>query len=353
MQEARLKRIFQRILLSSLAAPPIAFAACSDDRPTEVIERVVATGGAAPFDACAPTVADVLVTSVEGSAVCYAFHVHECGAPEGIVQADANCSFSLNDCQKLCPLSGAYVCNAIKSSCDDAGVAHFEGPFNVACEFCPSNIGRRPEGLTLPEGPRGLNALGDHFARMSELEAASVTAFARLTHELELHGAPRGLIQKSERARRDEIRHARVTRRLALRFGARPARGRIPPKAPRPLEQVAIENAVEGCVRETFGALMAHFQAVRASDPAVRRALLRIALDETRHAALGWEVNDWAESRLGAVRGRRLRDRAVQALAVLEAEIAEPAPDLATLAGIPPAREQRRLLRALAAELFA
>lgn len=353
MEEARLSRIFQRILLASLAAPPVAFVACSDDRPTETIESVVATGGTAAtvFDACAPTVPDVFVTSIEGSAVCYAYHLHECGIPEGIVQADANCSFSLNDCQKLCSLSGAYFCNAVGNSCDDAGMVNYDGAFNVECEFCPSSIGRRPEGLELADGARAANALGEHFARMSELEAASVPAFARMARELELHNAPRHLVQKADRARRDEIRHARVTRRLARRFGGAPVKVRIPPHTPRALEPMATENAIEGCVRETFGALLAHVQASRAVDPEIREALGRIALDETRHAALGWEVASWAESRLDEPANARVRLARKNAVRALVAEIGEPTLALSSAGGIPSASEQRRLLIALSAAL--
>jgi len=56
------------------------------------------------------------------------------------------------------------------------------------------------------------------------------------------------------------------------------------------LVDVALENAVEGCVRETYGALIATRQAEAASDPVVRRAMRKIAADETAHAALSWDV---------------------------------------------------------------
>lgn len=50
------------------------------------------------------------------------------------------------------------------------------------------------------------------------------------------------------------------------------------------LEALALENAVEGCVRETFGALCGGYQAARAADPVVRRTLAQITRDETTHA---------------------------------------------------------------------
>src|SRR4029079_4274037 len=62
----------------------------------------------------------------------------------------------------------------------------------------------------------------------------------------------------------------------------------------RPLAEVAIENAVEGCVRETFGAMMATYQAAHAEDAEIARIMRRVARDETRHAALSWAVARWA-----------------------------------------------------------
>ncbi|MDC3954772.1 hypothetical protein [Polyangium jinanense] len=61
---------------------------------------------------------------------------------------------------------------------------------------------------------------------------------------------------------------------------------------------MARENAVEGCVREAYGALIATFQAAHARDPKVRRAMQVIAADETRHAALAWRIASWVESKL-------------------------------------------------------
>jgi len=65
------------------------------------------------------------------------------------------------------------------------------------------------------------------------------------------------------------------------------------------------EIAVEGCVRETFGALEATFQAKNANDPQIRRVMRRIAEDETRHAALAWRVAAWIEPRLSDRQRRR------------------------------------------------
>jgi hypothetical protein len=72
------------------------------------------------------------------------------------------------------------------------------------------------------------------------------------------------------------------------------------------LEGLATENVIEGCVRETYGALVASHQAATATDPEVRALMTDIARDEMNHATLSWQVDAWASSTLGPTfRGRR------------------------------------------------
>jgi rubrerythrin len=51
-------------------------------------------------------------------------------------------------------------------------------------------------------------------------------------------------------------------------------------------------------VRETFGALLATYQAETAEDARVRALLMQIAEDETRHAALSWQLMAWLAPQL-------------------------------------------------------
>jgi hypothetical protein len=96
---------------------------------------------------------------------------------------------------------------------------------------------------------------------------------------------------------RDEIRHARVMRSLARRRGGALRDVDVPSLPIRGLEDIARENAVEGCVAETIGAIVATYQAAHARDATVRNALGRIAQDETRHAELAWDVLGWSLAR--------------------------------------------------------
>lgn len=161
-------------------------------------------------------------------------------------------------------------------------------------------IGRRPEGLIATNPPRGARCMGAYFAEASQLEAASVFAFERLEEELRTYRAPRTLVRDARRARNDEVRHARMTRRLAKKNGGVPVAARVRRMSGRPWMEFVKENAVEGCIRETFGALVATYQAQHATDEQIQRAMAVIASDETRHASLAWRVAKWAEARLSA-----------------------------------------------------
>jgi hypothetical protein len=212
--------------------------------------------------------------------------------------------------------------------------------------------GRRPAGLAAPIVAGGSSALGVWLAGTAHLEAASIDAFAIMSSELEAHGAPRALIDRALAAADDERRHARVMTRLARRRGARPPEARVVRQPTRDLETIAAENAVEGCVRETFAALVACRQARAAEDLAVRRAMKGIAVDETRHAALSWAVDAWAGARLSSAARRRTREARRATVEALLGEIAvgEPA-DLRAAAGLPDGDEAVRMASALFSEL--
>jgi len=196
-------------------------------------------------------------------------------------------------------------------------------------------LGRKPEGFSLA-APDAQITLGSYFSDCATMEAASIFAFRRLERELHALRAPRALQARAARAARDEARHAKLMRRLALRFAAAPPSFRIEPPARRALVAMAVENAIEGCVRETWAALVAAFQAERACDPAIRATLRSIARDETQHAALAWDVAAWLETRLGAEERVRVERARTAALEELSSQfVCEPSPELRELAGVP------------------
>jgi hypothetical protein len=213
--------------------------------------------------------------------------------------------------------------------------------------------GRRPEGLDDPGGcdRAGSDRTGQHFAALAHLEAASVEAFDRLTAELSVLGAPADMLAGCQRARLDETRHTALMTHLAARFGGSVRPVVVAPARLRSAAEIAHENAVEGCVRETFGALVAHFQASQSPDEEVRAALAQIAEDETRHAALSWEIQGWLEQQAGC--GGVLARAQAAAVAGLRSEIERGCLDGGEVAGLPDRDTARRLLDGLARHLLA
>lgn len=98
---------------------------------------------------------------------------------------------------------------------------------------------------------------GAYFAETARLEAASIPAFHSVGERARPTGKPIALVNAALRSAQDEVRHTRSTSALARRYGAEPIRPSFGPTLPEhSLEATATENAVEGCVRETYGALV-------------------------------------------------------------------------------------------------
>jgi hypothetical protein len=218
----------------------------------------------------------------------------------------------------------AANCAAI---CDAVFVSHYDGcnPFvtdagepAAACmATVPCHTGRAPAGLTTSGRVAADSDVGAFLAHAAHLEAASVHAFVRMVAELEAHGAPEPLVRAAKRAAKEEVQHARLMTNWARSHDAEPVRPCVEPGKIRDLEAILAENAAEGCVRETFGAVLAAHQSLAAQTDQARKRMARIARDETSHAELSWEVARWGERKLGrAARARvkAVRNRAVEAL---------------------------------------
>ncbi len=227
---------------------------------------------------------------------------------------------------------GGFSCTVVSR---DAGAAQLHCDRFHLC-------GRRPDGLIDAVSSAGAPAAA--FAEMAWLEAASIGAFSRLARELGEQGAPRELVQAARRASREEARHARLVGGLARRHGAKPPAVRVRRSKRRTLEAIATENAVEGCVGETYGALVALWQSAHSKDSEVRRAFEQIAPDEIAHAALAWEVARWVEPRLDEIARKRVEAaRHAAFVALVRARNAEVDEVTAAIAGLPRAVESMKL----------
>lgn len=227
----------------------------------------------------------------------------------------------------------------------DAKSAHVEATWFQPVD-CPG--GRRPGGLLEPRC--NARAAGAWLAKTATIEAASITAFARLVRLLEKHGAPERFVSEARRAILDEIVHARLVAQLAWRMGARVEVPAIAARAAEPtLFELARENAVEGQVAETFGALLATCQAQLATDRDVRGVFARIAEDEARHAALAHELAGWFDAQLAAPERAAIAAARRAAAAAIAHDFDVPVSDSErALLGIPDAAR----LRAAAAHAF-
>jgi hypothetical protein len=255
--------------------------------------------------------------------------------PEGGVMDGA---LTVQECNAICgpPTSStdSYECVAVS-------------PTEIECTFvydvCKQPSGRRPARF-VPRRSRGATREGVWLAAVAQLEAASVDAFETLRDDLLRFGAPASLRRRAESAAEDERRHTVLMGTLARSRGAIPCAPRRSSSRPRSLRAVARENAVEGCVRETFGALLAWHQAIHAEDPDVRAVMREIAADETRHAALAFDVDAWASSILEArdVRAIRRAEHGARRALTLHAPR-----ETARRLGLPAPRAARRLARSL------
>ncbi|MEZ4219939.1 MAG: ferritin-like domain-containing protein [Polyangiaceae bacterium] len=134
----------------------------------------------------------------------------------------------------------------------------------------------------------------------AQLEHAAVAAFARLTLQLMALGAPASLVEASQAASLDEVRHAKDCFALASRYA-----GRTLGPAPLALEGVDLAITLEALVRSTFeegcvGETLAAIQAAEArrvtQDASVGTMLEAIEREESEHAALAFRVVAWALS---------------------------------------------------------
>jgi hypothetical protein len=170
-------------------------------------------------------------------------------------------------------------------------------------------------------------ALAHQWRENGRTEHASVAAFARLTLDLVALGAPPSLVTAAQEDALDEIHHAELCFALARGIDGRDASPGPFPEAAKArtlssipalaLAQLAVDSLVDGALHEGVSTRVVAKLARRASDPTLRDVLKRIAADEGRHAAHGWDVVLWCLERGGDSVARALRS----AVAMLPTEL--------------------------------
>lgn len=214
--------------------------------------------------------------------------------------------------------------------------------------------GRRPPGLGGRLADCVASPVAGWLAQMAHLEAAAVYAFAHTAIQLGRHRAPAALIERAIVAARQEVVHAALMAQLARAHGAEPPLLQVAAAGELALFELCRDNAVEGCVRETYGALVAAYQAHMAPRGPLRAALAQIAVEEAEHAELSVAIDRWARPRLSDEQRAQVEAAEQGAIVEVMASAARPVdPRLVAGVGLPAPETAVELVRALAARVWA
>jgi len=211
---------------------------------------------------------------------------------------------------------------------------------SYTCSWSDGTVcGRGHQGLDATRGD-GVEPVGAWLAKCAADEFASVLSFAMLARELTELGAPARLADRCLEAARDEIRHGAMMMQLAKARGGRITLPRFRTPTTRDAHAIALENATEGCVNETWLALQAHHQAKHAADPEIRAVMAVIADDETRHAELARDIAAWLDTQIDETERQAIQAALERAWETPPREV----PDVvATRAGLPDSSLRRAL----------
>lgn len=227
-------------------------------------------------------------------------------------------------CVMACPQNGLTL-----QGCQDENLE------DLICWYQFCGVGRLTDGVQTRAC--GVGALGSELANMASHEAGAALAFAQLARELDRHGVSPQFSRRARRAAREEVRHAQLVGGLARAHGGQFSVTR-PIDTGRTLEAIALENATEGCVRETLGALIGLHQSRHASDAAVRAVMAEVSRDELGHSAWSHALADQLDGQLSLAARRRVREAREQALASATRELcAAPSRAIDSTLGLPDA----------------
>ena len=206
----------------------------------------------------------------------------------------------LNDEEQLTEDSCLEICvdQSVPSSynicsCSYDGI-NDSGGYDVTCLTIECAVEGRAHGAikkaTMTSGP---TPIAHWLARAFHGEASSVAAFSILASELRQHNAPPSLAKRCMRAAKEEVMHARMMSRFCAQEGGKASPLDFGTQTKRGIFELAMDNAVEGCIFETYAALRARYQSLHAENKKVRKIMKIIARDETAHAQLAWDIHSW------------------------------------------------------------
>ncbi|MDP3277840.1 MAG: hypothetical protein Q8Q09_21835 [Deltaproteobacteria bacterium] len=314
---------------------------CTERFCEDTVTRDATERDATPREAgsCDP----IVRTTIGG---CEAAVEYPCGVPGGTIPNG-------NDprCRGLC--EPARSTGADGNYCTSMGFSGMPPrPNTVVCGFC--GVGRLTEGLETTGMANDPKSAGDWLADGAAYEAIAAIAFERLGAELQRFGAPSDLIARAQRAAQDERRHASVMAALAAGEGRESAAVTSHEIPARTLADIAIENAGEGCVRETLGAVIMAYQAQHAGGASMREALAQIAREEAEHAQWSWDLDAWARTQLSSEVIDQMDRARSETLASLRDVLTarEPSESLRQTVGMPPNAAVHTMIDSLTVALW-
>lgn len=181
---------------------------------------------------------------------------------------------------------------------------------------CPKAVpGRMPNGLMIENNQAASqSSIARYLADMAAMETAAITAFEYLVRELTAYGAPENLIEHAKQAVLEEKRHSEMAGLLASAHNATVTAVQVEDFMLRSLYEIALENAVEGCVNETFAAVCGLWQSEHAQMPVFKHVISHITDEELGHAALSWEIHAWLMPQLTDSQQQRINKAQTEAI---------------------------------------
>ncbi|MBL8683745.1 MAG: hypothetical protein JNK05_31525 [Myxococcales bacterium] len=345
------------------SCPPPQTCALSDGRRIEVGQTTIAPDGC---NSC--------ICQSDGTLACTEIACPDGGPPDADVPDATSCAPIIRTTVPNCESTVTYPCGIpggpVRSGdprcamlCTGAGNPGITpgyctggpGANSVTCGIC--GVGRFTDGLDASAcdgGDDAARSFGAWLARGAQVEGIAAMAFDRLADELASFGAPASLVDGARTSAGHEREHCAAMTELAARWGHDVSLASASAFGSRTLADIVIENAGEGCVRETLGAVVMAYQSQHAQDRAVREALAKIAFEEQAHSAWSWALDAWARSvvdhetlaAMDAARDRVL-DELVRSMATVD-----PSEELAREAGMPSARAVSAMISGLSASLW-
>lgn len=354
MMRARLQFLLSSALLAAcggnVAGEPVDDSGVEDSGVADtvtadaVLDTLTPSDTMLPPDTRTPPPDTGTCTPIPDNTACNEKVSYPCGLP---FELDAGTP-SPDECRSLCaPVKFTYTPPVSYCSVTASG-----GGSLVYCSSCA--IGRKPSDLLGVAGPcEGEDPVGTALAEMARIEAASVHAFRRLERSLADLGADTHLRARARRAARDEIAHARLAARIAKSRGARPRPVRLAKHVPPTTFELALENAVAGCVHETLGVAYLEHQRTHATDPELRALADALYEDELDHAALSWDLIAFFDQHLTAEERAELRSATERALDEVVEEIGHVHPEVRSALGLPSRAVVANMVGSLRETLFA